>query len=1208
MAGIVALVFIFVLLPLGFLIIGVIVLWVQTSDLKKAMKKSEVTIDYLQSEMAQFRQREIELDNKIRGLNQNIQPQIDEESKTLKVEDDIAIEVQLPTPKISVTELHEVVMTPVPERQEEVISVEPVVAAQVIQPKVKPLKPKKVKNKSEILSVESIISKLGIFLLLLGIGFIFKWAYDNDHPALAIVVGIVLGGILLLLAFRVEKKKRVILSQVLMGGSIATFYITIYSVYQGFELLSDLSTFFMMIIITTLAFILAVSKNSAALAIIGILGGLMTPFMIPIDQFGVFGIGLYIGLITLGSMFIYYKKQWVSLLISMVVGLFIVLTIIVNSSPNTFDQSDSLLLIALLVLLLIIVNGTDYVLIYFNESKGSHKWIRYTIFTLMPLHIVTLIMNVSLLMDAQKLMIYTMAGVGYLALAYLFLKKEELVISNIQMSLSGWFLLVGSIVFFDDALRIMMIVLLSVAFYGIAYKSQQKFFFFIGHILLTVGLLFAFVDIGVQYEIISQYRSFRWGLLVTLIRLLTTGLLVIAALLNKARIRKTIMIIGLDIYLFLSVMVYIIALYSNEKIIIGSIVGITYMALAYVFWKKEENLIGNIHMTLSSWFLLYGIVNYFENEWRVMMIMLLSTVIYLIAYRTKKQFVSILGHILMFIGIVFAFGDLASQWPEFRSYTDFKDGASLTIVRMIVVALFVFASRLNKALLRKIIAIIGLNSYLLLTIMLYVQNLVTHQKALISMIVGMTYLAIAFIYWKNSEKFMSRIQVYFSAWFLLYATVVYFTDDLRVMMLILLSVIFYAIAYKFKDSYNSLVAHILHGIGLVFALTQLIIQYGGGIEYTTFGDSYRIILLRVLTLGFIVLAAYLNKNIARKVMAVIGLDIYFLMVLLLYMVQLFDVNEIIVLLLLVYGLYFGLLYLIHLKIRLLPELSFVIMTVIPFILKLLLTLTYLGSQEANIMEMIGFVIYGIWIYFIGRYIYKNSFEKYRFFYKILCYSTIIITLLLDLSIYNQQASYGILLLLGVVYFIRCIEPERLEPVFSKLNTILHFGWLTCVAIYVLLMNSGLEFNLLLFISDMLILTGVFFQVKVYLKPQNALWIIMVHTFAYVIVIYKSFSITFDSGSIVTLFLAIYAIALLVISVMKVHKPLVRYALVCILLVAAKLILYDLRQVDIIYKIISSMLFGGALLVLSYVLQPVLARQEIANEEASTIELDQSEEK
>ena len=80
-----------------------------------------------------------------------------------------------------------------------------------------------------------------------------------------------------------------------------------------------------------------------------------------------------------------------------------------------------------------------------------------------------------------------------------------------------------------------------------------------------------------------------------------------------------------------------------------------------------------------------------------------------------------------------------------------------------------------------------------------------------------------------------------------------------------------------------------------------------------------------------------------------------------------------------------------------------------------------------------------------------------------------------------------------------------------------------------------------------------------------------------------------NGGILTLFWAFYSIASFVYYLRKGRARMVYISLGLIIFVAAKLIILDLNTLNILSKVITSLVFGAALLLLSYAIQPMLKK-------------------
>ena len=197
------------------------------------------------------------------------------------------------------------------------------------------------------LKSEDWLSRLGIALLLIGLAFLFKLGIDRGWvtPTVRVLFGVVLGGFLLAAGLRL-RPKRVALGRVLLGGSIATYFVTIYAAYQFYSLIPYLVAFGAMIVITLLCFGLAMQQRDAVLAIIATVGGLSisTPFLLYTGEGNVPGLVLYTCLILACAGAVYLFRGWRTLLWAAAVAGWIVVLIpwfelVFESGSGTADLS-----------------------------------------------------------------------------------------------------------------------------------------------------------------------------------------------------------------------------------------------------------------------------------------------------------------------------------------------------------------------------------------------------------------------------------------------------------------------------------------------------------------------------------------------------------------------------------------------------------------------------------------------------------------------------------------------------------------------------------------------------------------------------------------------------------------------------------------------------------------------------------------------------
>lgn len=159
------------------------------------------------------------------------------------------------------------------------------------------------------------LNKVGIGLLLLGLAFFFKYSIDRGwlNEQVRVALGLALGTVLLGFGLGMYSQRRHF-SQVLLGGSIATYYITGYAAYQMLHIVSYELAFGFMAAVTALALILAIRQDEAILSLIGVTGGLLTPFVLEHEPAGVSGLIMYTCVVLAGASGVYMLKGWRSLL------------------------------------------------------------------------------------------------------------------------------------------------------------------------------------------------------------------------------------------------------------------------------------------------------------------------------------------------------------------------------------------------------------------------------------------------------------------------------------------------------------------------------------------------------------------------------------------------------------------------------------------------------------------------------------------------------------------------------------------------------------------------------------------------------------------------------------------------------------------------------------------------------------------------------
>jgi len=158
---------------------------------------------------------------------------------------------------------------------------------------------------------ENLVSKIGIAILVLAIGFFVKYAIDNDWigPIGRVGIGILCGGILVGLAHRLRTNYKAF-SSVLVGGGLAVLYFTIALAYHQYHLFSQPAAFVIMLVITAFAVALSLLYDRQELAIISLVGGFVTPFLVSNGSGNYKVLFSYLLILNVGLLVIAYNKSW----------------------------------------------------------------------------------------------------------------------------------------------------------------------------------------------------------------------------------------------------------------------------------------------------------------------------------------------------------------------------------------------------------------------------------------------------------------------------------------------------------------------------------------------------------------------------------------------------------------------------------------------------------------------------------------------------------------------------------------------------------------------------------------------------------------------------------------------------------------------------------------------------------------------------------
>ena len=173
----------------------------------------------------------------------------------------------------------------------------------------------------EEVSSGRILAGIGIAAVFIGVAFFLKYAFDNNWigPVGRIMMGIA-AGVVLLGVGQVLRKKYLEFSDFLMGGGFGLLYLCLFFAHSFYQFISPLTAWFLMAVVTAVAFIMSIVNATQVLAFIAIIGGFLSPLLSSIGRDEMMILFGYMTLLNIAVLAISFYKKWPGLILAALVG------------------------------------------------------------------------------------------------------------------------------------------------------------------------------------------------------------------------------------------------------------------------------------------------------------------------------------------------------------------------------------------------------------------------------------------------------------------------------------------------------------------------------------------------------------------------------------------------------------------------------------------------------------------------------------------------------------------------------------------------------------------------------------------------------------------------------------------------------------------------------------------------------------------------
>jgi Predicted membrane protein (DUF2339) len=162
-----------------------------------------------------------------------------------------------------------------------------------------------------------LLAWVGGLAAFLAVAFFVKYSFDNNliSPEVRMAIGFVAGLGALVGGVVLSRKQYAVLGQTLCGTGVVILYAVTFAcrALYHFQFFGPIPTFLLMVLITATAFLLAVRLDAMVVAILGMLGGFLTPYLLSTGQDNPYGLFGYIALLDVGLILVALHRRWLFL-------------------------------------------------------------------------------------------------------------------------------------------------------------------------------------------------------------------------------------------------------------------------------------------------------------------------------------------------------------------------------------------------------------------------------------------------------------------------------------------------------------------------------------------------------------------------------------------------------------------------------------------------------------------------------------------------------------------------------------------------------------------------------------------------------------------------------------------------------------------------------------------------------------------------------
>ncbi|WP_343657704.1 DUF2339 domain-containing protein [Chryseobacterium sp.] len=160
---------------------------------------------------------------------------------------------------------------------------------------------------------QNVLTIIGIFTLVLGIGYFVKYAIDKNWigEAARAGIGFCTGAGIIIIGYFIRKNYTTF-SSIITGGGIAVLYFTATIAFREYHLFTQNTAFATTVLITAVSIVLSYYYKSQVLIIFSLIGGFTAPLMISTGHSNYLFLFIYLTLLNIGMLAASFLQHWKS--------------------------------------------------------------------------------------------------------------------------------------------------------------------------------------------------------------------------------------------------------------------------------------------------------------------------------------------------------------------------------------------------------------------------------------------------------------------------------------------------------------------------------------------------------------------------------------------------------------------------------------------------------------------------------------------------------------------------------------------------------------------------------------------------------------------------------------------------------------------------------------------------------------------------------